>query len=153
MRKLDPKLINAPIVVVDDDPDDLYLFEKMVQRLGIFSPLRFFENGKDALDYLNTTEEQTFLIMSDINMPVMNGLELRNQINRNERLRRKSIPFIFFSTAARAADVIEAYDMTVQGFFVKDAELESIEDTLEVIFHYWTRCKHPNSARNAHGLI
>jgi CheY-like chemotaxis protein len=148
MEKLDSKLINAPILVVDDDPDDQFLIQRIFERLGILSPVLFFDNGKDALHYLSNTREETFLIMSDINMPIMNGLELRERINRNESLRQKSIPFVFFSTAARPADVNAAYDMTVQGFFVKDADLESMQESLEIIFRYWTRCKHPNSVKN-----
>jgi CheY-like chemotaxis protein len=148
MQKLDPKRINAPIIVVDDDADDQFLIQKIMERLGILSPILFFDNGKDALSYLSNTTEETFLIMSDINMPVMNGLELRESINKNEELRRKSIPFVFFSTAARPADVIAAYDMTVQGFFIKDADFDSMEESLEVILRYWTRCKHPNSVKH-----
>lgn len=148
MEKLDPKLINAPIIIVDDDPDDQFLIQRILERLGVLSPVLFFDNGKDALFYLSNTVEETFLIMSDINMPIMNGLELRERINRNESLRRKSIPFVFFSTAARPVDVNAAYDMTVQGFFVKDVNLESMEESLEIILRYWTRCKHPNSAKS-----
>lgn len=147
MEKLDPTLINAQIIVVDDDPDDQFLIQRMLERMGIISPVLFFDNGKEALDYLTHTVDDTFLIMSDINMPVMNGLELRESINKNESLRRKSIPFIFFSTAARPSDVNAAYDMTVQGFFVKDAAFESMQESLEIIIRYWTRCKHPNSVK------
>jgi hypothetical protein len=46
------------------------------------------------------------------------------------------------------SDVIAAYDMTVQGFFVKEAEFDSMQESLEVILRYWTRCKHPNSAKS-----
>jgi CheY-like chemotaxis protein len=145
MNIFNPKLISTPIIIVDDDSDDQFLIEDILKRLGVSSPIYFFDNGKQALEYLNATKEGTFMILSDINMPEMNGLELRRRINMNDELRRRSIPFVFFSTAARDVEVTAAFDMTVQGFFVKNDNYESMKDSLEVIFAYWTRCKHPNS--------
>jgi CheY-like chemotaxis protein len=141
-RKL---VIPDPIVVVEDDADDQYFIRTICEKLGVTAKIIFFDDGAKALHYLKTTDEKTFIILSDINMPVMNGLELRRQIQADEHLRRKSIPFVFLSTAARPKEVQEAYDLTVQGFFVKASQLSDMEKTLELIFHYWQRCKHPNS--------
>jgi DNA-binding NarL/FixJ family response regulator len=66
------------------------------------------------------------------------------EINNDERLRKKSIPFVFFSTNAHHDTVIQAYDLTVQGYFLKSATLRELEDTLAMIINYWTLCKHPN---------
>lgn len=142
-------LITEPIVIVEDDLDDQFLIRKVFERIGVGSDLIFFGNGKDALHYLKSTEKQTFLILCDINMPVMNGLELRARINQDENLRRKSIPFVFFSTAARPNDVKLAYEMTVQGFFVKESTLEEMEESLRLIVCYWSKSKHPNASRHA----
>ena len=144
------KLNTPPIVIAEDDADDQFLIERILKRIGVQSPLLFFNNGKEALHYLETTDDETFLILSDINMPIMNGLELRQNINANPNLKKKSIPFIFFSTAARQVDVNLAYDMTVQGFFVKESELAAMEDALEIIILYWSKCKHLNSFRHLH---
>ena len=138
-------LITDPIVIVDDDADDRYFIQTICEKLGITAPLLFFEDGLRALNYLESTQSKTFLILCDINMPVMNSIELRRKIQQNERLRQKSIPFVFLSTAARQKEVDEAYDLTVQGFFVKATQLTDMEKTLELIFQYWVKCKHPNS--------
>lgn len=137
-----------PIVIVEDDLDDQFLIRKVFERIGVTSELRFFNNGREALTYLQYTEDEIFLIISDINMPIMNGLELRNSINQDERLKSKSIPFVFLSTAARPADVRAAYDMTVQGFFLKEADLTSLEEVFKIMYLYWQRCKHPNSVKS-----
>ena len=141
-RKL---FITDPIVIVEDDADDQYFIRTICEKLGVNSKLIFFDDGSKALHYLKTTQEKTFVILSDINMPVMNGLELRRKIQADDYLRKKSIPFIFLSTAARPKEVEEAYNLTVQGFFVKASQLSDMEKTLELIFHYWLQCKHPNS--------
>jgi CheY-like chemotaxis protein len=140
-------LITEPIVVVEDDLDDQFLLRKVFERIGIESELLFFTNGKEALHYLMHTEKETFLILCDINMPVMNGLELKAKINQSKELREKAIPFVYLSTAARPGDVKLAYEMTAQGFFVKETSLEQMEEALKLIIHYWGKCKHPNMLR------
>jgi CheY-like chemotaxis protein len=140
-------LIDDPIVIVEDDADDQYFIRTICEKLGVTAELLFFEDGLRALDYLQTTTSKTFMILCDINMPVMNGIELRRKIQENEQLRRKSIPFVFLSTAARQKEVEEAYDLTVQGFFVKASQLNEMEKSLELILQYWVECKHPNSLK------
>lgn len=138
-------LITDPIVIVEDDADDQYFIRTICDKLGVTAELLFFEDGLRALNYLESTQSKTFLILCDINMPVMNGIELRRKIQENVMLRQKSIPFVFLSTAARQKEVEEAYDLTVQGFFVKASQLTEMEKSLELILNYWLRCKHPNS--------
>ena len=75
-------------------------------------------------------------------MQVINGFELRRVIIKDTTLREKSIPFIFFSTAASPSQIREAYQLTVQGFFVKETSMSQIEETLRMVFDYWTKCKH-----------
>jgi CheY-like chemotaxis protein len=137
--------IEDPIVVVEDDADDQYFLKTICEKLGVTAELIFFDDGLKALNYLQSTRKKTFLILCDINMPLMNGLELRRNIQENEKLRKQSIPFVFLSTAARPKEVEEAYDLTVQGFFLKASKLSDMEKTLELILNYWLRCKHPNS--------
>lgn len=137
--------IPDPIVIVEDDADDQYFIRTICEKLGVTADLLFFEDGQKALTYLQTTERKTFLILCDINMPIMNGLELRRRIQEDEKLRRKSIPFVFLSTAARQKEVEQAYDLTVQGFFVKASQLSEMERALELILTYWQHCRHPNS--------
>jgi CheY-like chemotaxis protein len=138
-------LIPDPIVIVEDDMDDQYFIRSICEKLGVTAELIFFNDGLRALNYLESTESKTFLILCDINMPVMNGIELRRKIQENKFLRQKSIPFVFLSTAARQREVEEAYDLTVQGFFVKASQLTEMEKSLELILNYWLKCKHPNS--------
>ena len=137
--------ISDPIVIVEDDADDQYFIRTICEKLGVTSDLIFFEDGLQALNYLQTSQRKTFLILCDINMPIMNGLELRRKIQEDEYLLKKSIPFIFLSTAARPKEVEEAYNLTVQGFFVKASQLSEMEKSIELILNYWLKCKHPNS--------
>lgn len=136
---------DGPIIVIDDDTDDHFIIEEIVKKLELKNLLRFYRSGKEALAYLRSTPEKPFIILCDINMPQINGLELRRTINEDEILRKKSIPFIFFSTAASSAQITEAYDLTVQGFFVKASGFDQSADDLKCILTYWKKCLHPNN--------
>lgn len=138
--------IKEPIIFVEDDADDRYIYQEIFERLGISDRLRFFKEGKELLGYLQKTSDKPLIIFCDINMPRMDGLQLRRHLNDDEKLRRKSIPFVFFSTAATIDQVKEAYDLTVQGFFVKEHNFSETQTTLKMIIDYWSKCKHPNSS-------
>jgi CheY-like chemotaxis protein len=140
-------LEEEPIIFLDDDTDDHFIFSEICKKLGVRKPLKFFRSGEELLGYLRVTEDKPFIIFSDINMPQMSGLVLRRLINDDEYLRQKSIPFVFFSTAASPEQIKEAYNLTVQGFFLKEATFDELEETLGMILAYWKKCKHPNAVK------
>lgn len=136
-----------PIIFLDDDADDHFIFTEICKKLQLKNELRFFNTGQGLLDYLRATEDKPFIIFCDINMPHMGGLLVRKIINGDAALRQKSIPFVFFSTAASPEQIREAYNLTVQGFFLKETTFAETEETFKLILKYWQRCKHPNSIR------
>src|SRR5450631_1467952 len=70
----------GPIVVIEDDEDDQEVLVEIFRKLGHENELVFFKDGNAALDFLNQTDLHPFLILSDINMPKINGFELRKKI-------------------------------------------------------------------------
>jgi CheY-like chemotaxis protein len=140
--------ITGPIIFIDDDHDDQEVFTDALHSLGIADSLiRLFDNCNSALEYLEATSEKPFIIICDINLPVMNGLQFRQKINEDDHLRRKSIPFVFLSTAAERSQVVKAYDLTVQGFFIKPITFTAMQDSFKLIIDYWKDCIHPNSVK------
>jgi len=137
--------LKGPIISIEDDEDDQYLIGQVIRQLNLPNSLHFFSNGQTALNYLKTTVEQPFLILCDINMPIMNGLELRKEINGSEYLRNKSIPFVYLTTAANNQLVRDAYDSMVQGFYKKAIDYSGLNQQLKLIVEYWQNCLHPNS--------
>lgn len=133
-----------PIILVEDDKDDYELFRNVLKDLNFHHKLIWFENSIEAVDYLMTTTEQPFLIFSDINMHLQNGIEFKTKIDSDPRLRRKSIPFIFYSTTVDKEFVNRAYtEMTIQGFFQKAGDYNEMKEIIKVIIDYWERCQHP----------
>ncbi|MBA2612185.1 MAG: response regulator [Bacteroidetes bacterium] len=135
---------NGPVIIIEDDEDDQYLFEEAFKSLKYSNELLFFSEPLKALEYLTRKDITPFLIMSDINMPKLNGFELREKVRTNEALQNKCIPYLFFTTASDQKSVIDAYSMSVQGFFVKQNSSAELENTVRVIMDYWKRCIAPN---------
>ena len=86
-----------------------------------------------------------FIILSDINMPKLTGFELREKLKTDANLALRCIPYLFFSTALNQKAVIDAYSLSVQGFFVKQSSMAELEKTISVIMEYWKRCAAPNN--------
>ena len=135
---------NGPIIIIEDDSDDQELLTEVFQKLNYGNKVIFFSDGEKALDYLNTTTEPPFLILSDINLPKLDGIALRRKLKTDARLSNKCIPYLFFSTAVNQKTVIDAYSQSVQGFFVKQASMVELEKTIRAIMEYWRRCAAPN---------
>ena len=137
--------MEGPVILVDDDIEDRELVIEALTELKINNEVRSFSNGREVIDYLLVTKEQPFIIFSDVNMPVMDGLVLRKTINSNEVLRQKSIPFVYLTTSSNSIIMKKAYGLTVQGFFQKPVRFNDLCEMLKLIFVYWEVCKHPSN--------
>ena len=138
----------GPIVIIEDDHDDQEILTEIFNELAYKNEIVFFEDSVLALEYLTGTEIEPFLVLSDINMPKLNGMELREKIHNNEDLRMKSIPYLFFTTSAEQNHVIDAYSRSIQGFFVKPRSYDKIKTMITKIVEYWQECESPNYIKN-----
>jgi CheY-like chemotaxis protein len=140
---------HGPIVIIEDDLDDQHILDDIFKELNYKNELIFFGDSLKALEYLTDTDIEPFLVLSDINMPKLNGMELREKIHNNEDLRLKSIPYLFFSTSAEQRHVIDAYSRSIQGFFVKPSNYDKLKTIMVKIVEYWQECESPNYIKNA----
>jgi CheY-like chemotaxis protein len=136
---------NGPVIIIEDDEDDQDFLKEVFQKLKYPNDLLFFYDGQEALDFLNRTDTIPFIILSDINMPKLDGFALRTKLKTDAQLDIKCIPYLFFSTALNQKAVIDAYSLSVQGFFVKQTSMAELEKTITVIMEYWKRCAAPNN--------
>ncbi|MBF6609253.1 MAG: response regulator [Flavobacterium sp.] len=133
------------IVLIEDDSDDKVIFEMITRELGYENEIKWFTNSEDAMNFLCAPHDALFLIFCDINLPGRSGLQLKKDIDAIPYLRKKSIPFLFYSTNASQEEVDTAYtQMTVQGFFLKGHDYNKIKVLLKTIYDYWSACRHPN---------
>lgn len=134
----------GPIIIIEDDVDDQELLTEIFKKLNYANKIIYYKDGNEALDFLNKTEVHPFLILSDINMPKINGFELRSKVFTNEQLQTKCIPYLFFTTGANKKAVIDAYALSVQGFFIKPNTMQGLENTIKKIVEYWQECIAPS---------
>ena len=134
---------DAPIFIVDDDEDDYSLIKDICEELGITNPITFFSEAEKALSYLKENKQTPFLILSDVNLPGMDGFEFRKKIIEDDDIRYKSIPFIFWSGKASRKQIQKAYDLSSHGFFIKDSNYESLKTSFKRILDYWYKSEQP----------
>src|SRR5688572_3957961 len=133
-----------PIIILEDDTEEHELLSDAMSNVGIINPLKFFTDGEEFLNYLTTTIDNPLIIFSAINLQKMDGVEVRRQIQSNEFLKSKAIPYVFFTVKDDKKIIEEAYDLTVQGYFIKGSTMEALEKDLRLIVDYWKKSRQPN---------
>lgn len=126
-----------PIYIVDDDSDDFDMIREAFEESGVENELKFFTDPELVLDELKN-EVVPFIIISDVNLPKMDGFQLREKILKESTAKDKSIPFIFWSTAASEAQVKKAYDLSAHGFFLKGHTYKELKDKIQEMVAYWS---------------
>jgi len=132
-----------PILIVDDDQEDLDLIQEVVTELHITRPVRFFTSGDELQAYLQAEEVAPFLIICDVNLPNGDGFSVKKKIADDETLKYKGVPFIYWSTAASEKQIQFAYDLPAQGFFIKPTNFKDLCSTFKTILDYWQKSQHP----------
>lgn len=138
-------MTRGPVIIVDDDKDDQEIYADAIKQIGITNEIKFFDGAVPALEYLLTTTDKPFIILSDVNMPQMTGIQFKTKIQQDEYLRVKGIPFVFVSTNADKVAIRQAHALSVQGYFQKPNSMEDIKAMLTTLFKYWELCKHINN--------
>ena len=134
---------NGPILIVDDDSDDWEFISEAWKELNYQNQLLFFKDGEDVLQFLEHEKVVPFLILSEINLPRMDGFELKNELLKQSSTRYTSIPFVFWSTTISNTQKQKAYDLGVNGIFLKENSIDSLKQSLTDIINYWGKSKVP----------
>ncbi len=140
---------NVPILLVDDDQVDVMTVQRAFKRNNILDPLFVVGNGKEAIDFLNHqgqyADPEKFprpgIILLDLNMPVMNGIEFLKAIKVDEKLRK--IPVIVLTTSKEENDRVESFNLSVAGYIIKPVEFEKFVEAIRVLNLYWTLSELP----------
>ncbi|GAB3566564.1 hypothetical protein GCM10027578_15680 [Spirosoma luteolum] len=136
--------MDKTIILVDPDDDDYYLLEQVVRQTDDSLNINHFTTADAVISHLQNNTDPVFMIICEINLPGMSGVELRAQLDNDPTLRARSIPFLFMSDPVPAEITNKAYDMTVQGVFQKPSNMPDYIRLMKTIVDYWTHCLHPN---------
>lgn len=143
---MEEKIIN--ILLVEDDEVDVMNVKRAFKKYKITNPLYIAENGLEALAMLQPQDgkptvvpENRRLILLDLNMPKMNGLEFLHKIRQDETL--KSTPVIVLTTSDEDKDRIEAYNLNVAGYILKPVTFAKFAEVMVALNKYWSLCEMP----------
>ena len=139
----------CPILLVEDDVLDAKSVERAFRLNGIQNPLHICPNGEAALEYLRERVEHSAgdeeptprLILLDINMPVMNGIEFLVAYKGDDTLRH--IPAVVLTTSNEENDRLSAYQNGIAGYIVKPVDFEAFREVIRRFARYWSVCEMP----------
>lgn len=117
---------NDPIIIVEDNAEDCRFLTEALHIVGITNPLLCFDRADDALKYLASSKEKPLVIISDINMPVMTGIEFKQKINSDKKLKKKKIPFVYLTAFPPEKYEKEVKPLAVQGHFKKPGRFDEL---------------------------
>ncbi|MEM6999401.1 MAG: response regulator [Pseudomonadota bacterium] len=129
------------ILLVEDDKIDAKAFMRSMQRMKLANPIVHAKDGVEGWELLQTLPRPNMVIL-DINMPRMNGLELLRKIRADENL-CDTIAFVL-TTSNDEQDKFEAYDLNVAGYMLKSEVGDSFMRTVALVESYWSVVEFPN---------
>ena len=142
---MENKIIN--ILLVEDDEVDVMNIQRAFKKSKISNPLYVAGNGLEGLAMLRSRDGQPTvpdirrLILLDLNMPKMNGLEFLQELRNDEELKRT--PVIVLTTSDEDRDRIEAYNLNVAGYILKPVTFANFAEVMVALNKYWTLCEMP----------
>jgi CheY-like chemotaxis protein len=138
---MESKLLN--ILVVDDDDVDVMNIRRAFKKANITNPVWVASNGVEALAMLRdgTVPTRNRLVLLDLNMPQMNGIEFLREVRRDPELALLSV--VVLTTSNEDRDKVEAYKLNVAGYLVKPVTLVNFVDVMVTLNKYWTLVEFP----------
>ncbi|HIJ53103.1 MAG TPA: response regulator [Planctomycetes bacterium] len=134
---------SKPILLVEDDNLDAMTVERALKDVGVTEKLVRTANGEEALQYLKSESgKKPYVILLDLNMPRMDGIEFLKIAKKNEDL--KTIPVVVLTTSKDKQDIAESFRQNAAGYMVKPADYKQFVEAIRTINRYWTLSELPN---------
>ncbi|MEM9925650.1 MAG: response regulator [Cyanobacteria bacterium P01_D01_bin.50] len=137
------------ILLVEDDEVDIMNVQRAFKKSNILNPLFIARNGLEALNMLRDTEDnpaevphERRLILLDLNMPKMGGIEFLQNLRNDDKL--KSIPVVVLTTSKQDRDLVEAYNLNVAGYLLKPVQFAHFVELMKTLNKYWSFSEMPN---------
>lgn len=127
---------HCPVLLAEDDKIDQKSVQRAFGDLKIGNPLVIVQNGQEALDHLkDAKKKQPCLILLDLRMPVMSGLEFLEEVKKDEIL--KLIPVVVLTTSHEDTDLKQSFALGASGYMVKPVDYKQFVEVIRTIHLYW----------------
>ena len=128
---------DKPILLVEDDQVDVMTVKRALKEVKVTNPVVTLENGEEALKYLrDPASAKPCIILLDINMPIMNGIEFLQVLKHDAPLRR--IPVVVLTTSEEEQYIANSFDLGVAGYMAKPVDYRQFVEVMRTINAYWT---------------
>lgn len=135
--------IHPPIMLIEDDAVDAMSVRRALRTINVTNPLVLAEQGEAALSYMNTPGNALpCIILLDLNMPIMGGLEFLRHIKQHAEWRR--IPVVVLTTSEEALDRDASFELGAAGFLPKCPDYDRFVEVMRTWDQYWTWSDLPN---------
>lgn len=122
---------------------DAMTVKRALKELNVINPVDTVENGEEALGYLRShLNELPGIILLDLNMPKMNGIEFLAVAKKDDNL--KHIPVIVLTTSLEEIDRIDTFSLGVAGYMVKPVDYKQFVEVIKAIKLYWSLSELPS---------
>ncbi len=136
------KSLLRTILLVEDSMADAEMAMDALQEANLANPVVHVEDGVDCLDWLlargafaGRTEGDPAVVLLDINMPRMNGLEVLTEMRSHERLRR--VPVVILSSSREESDLARSWDLGVNAYVIKPVDVDQFFDAVRTLGQFW----------------
>lgn len=124
------------LLLIEDDTVDAMAIKRAIDHTGEIDELIHVVNGEEGLEYLRCEDNETpFLIMLDLNMPTMNGLEFLEAVKKDQLLCR--IPVVVLTTSTKTCDIEGTFSHSVAGYMVKPIDYDRLVQIIQTVSDYW----------------
>ena len=137
------KITTAPILLVEDDQVDVMTVKRALKEIHVTNPVVNRENGEEALKYLRDPKSaKPCIILLDLNMPIMNGIEFLQVVKHDALLKRT--PVVVLTTSEEQQDKVNSFDLGVAGYMAKPVDYRQFVEVMRTIDAYWTVSEVPH---------
>ena len=131
-----------PILLVEDDKVDSMTIKRALREIKVTNRLDIASNGEEALEFLRDGKnEKPGIILLDLNMPKMNGIEFLRIMKQDDVL--KAIPVVVLTTSKEDQDRVESFKLSVAGYMIKPVDYLQFVEVMKTINLYWTLSELP----------
>ena len=123
------------ILFIEDDAIETMKFQRTLSKSETKHTLIEAKNGEEALEYLKSGKSLPDIILLDLNMPRMNGIEFLGILKKNDKI--KYLPTIILTTSENREDLLECYKIGIAGYIIKPLKYEDYETKLKTVLEYW----------------
>jgi CheY-like chemotaxis protein len=133
---------SEPILLVEDDTVDAMTVKRALRDLKVANPVTHVTDGEEALGRLrDPSKARPCLILLDINMPRMNGIEFLKAVKADTVLQH--IPVVMLTTSTNDRDIIQSFHLSAAGYMIKPVDYKQFVETIRTIDTYWRLSRMP----------